>query len=398
MRWRSLDDITNAALLELVENEVSEDRSLEYKEELPGSSDSDKREFLADVSALANGAGGDLLFGVREKRDASGAKLGVAGEIIGVPGPLDPVRARLESVIRDGISPRIPGIAMRAIDGFARGPVLVVRVPRSWTAPHMVSVSGGQRFFTRTGGGKHPMDVHELRHAFLSNQTALAAARELRAERVGRVLAEETPLRLRAGTVRWILQLVPAALDVAPQLEALELRGHEIMPRPEYVNGWNTRWNLDGYVAYASDAQGEHQTFWYGQILRTGAIESVDALMPPDRLSAGRLEHSLFHFTERAIRASRAIGVDGPWFLMATLIGARGQRLLMSERFTDMPYELHPQSRTIDRDPVLLPEVEVGAEAPLVKAIRPVCDALWQASGWPRSMHFDAGGEWKPPK
>ena len=36
----------------LVTSGRPEDRSLEYKEELPGNSDDEKREFLADLSAL----------------------------------------------------------------------------------------------------------------------------------------------------------------------------------------------------------------------------------------------------------------------------------------------------------------------------------------------------------
>lgn len=57
----------DAAQLEALRADgVREGRQLEYKECLPGNSDDDKREFLADVTSLANAAGGDLIFGVRD--------------------------------------------------------------------------------------------------------------------------------------------------------------------------------------------------------------------------------------------------------------------------------------------------------------------------------------------
>jgi hypothetical protein len=45
-------------------NGVAEGRQLDYKEQLPISSDDDKREFLGDVTSFANTAGGDLIYGV----------------------------------------------------------------------------------------------------------------------------------------------------------------------------------------------------------------------------------------------------------------------------------------------------------------------------------------------
>jgi predicted HTH transcriptional regulator len=62
---------------------VAESRVLDYKERLPGDSDADKREMLADVTAFANSAGGDLIYGVKERR-----KCGATGEpeaVVGLP-------------------------------------------------------------------------------------------------------------------------------------------------------------------------------------------------------------------------------------------------------------------------------------------------------------------------
>src|SRR6185437_11984325 len=127
-----LEAITEAHLQGLIDNEVREGRRIEYKETV-GGGDEEKREFLRDVSSFANAAGGDLLIGVAETDGvATGlpgiAKASVDGEIL-----------RLENIIRDGIEPRIPGVATHAVDlaGGANA-VLVMRIPRSWAGPHMV--------------------------------------------------------------------------------------------------------------------------------------------------------------------------------------------------------------------------------------------------------------------
>jgi len=62
---KDLQLIQEADLEELIKNKVPEGKTTEYKQVLPGSSDADKKEFLADVSSFANAAGGHLLYGIR---------------------------------------------------------------------------------------------------------------------------------------------------------------------------------------------------------------------------------------------------------------------------------------------------------------------------------------------
>ena len=120
MLQKPLSEITIDDLSELVANAVSESRNLEFKRELCGTTDSDKKEFLADVSAFANATGGDLIFGIDEVD-------GVASAIVGVQNnDLDSQILRLESLIRDGIEPRIPGVRCQLIPSGSLGPVLIL--------------------------------------------------------------------------------------------------------------------------------------------------------------------------------------------------------------------------------------------------------------------------------
>ena len=66
LRGVPLDSVTEAHLRALVSAGVAEGREIEFKLELPGGSDADKKEFLADVCSFANAGGGDILYGVKE--------------------------------------------------------------------------------------------------------------------------------------------------------------------------------------------------------------------------------------------------------------------------------------------------------------------------------------------
>ena len=141
---------------------LREGRTLDFKQAKVGSRDNDKKEFLADVSALANTAGGDIVFGITE---AQGEATGAPG--IDLPDP-DAEVLRLEEILRTGLEPRLPRVELRWLPEPGGKGLLVVRTPRSFLGPHRVAFQGHAHFYSRTSAGKARMDVTELRTAFLS--------------------------------------------------------------------------------------------------------------------------------------------------------------------------------------------------------------------------------------
>jgi hypothetical protein len=59
----AFDAVTLSDIQSLVDLRIPEGRAIEYKRDHYGRTDADKREFAADVCALANAGGGDLLIG-----------------------------------------------------------------------------------------------------------------------------------------------------------------------------------------------------------------------------------------------------------------------------------------------------------------------------------------------
>jgi predicted HTH transcriptional regulator len=74
----NLIDLTPAHIQGLIDSEVAEDLKLEYKSELPIDLGDSKRNFLFEVAAMANSAGGDLLFGIADRDGPDGQNTGIA--------------------------------------------------------------------------------------------------------------------------------------------------------------------------------------------------------------------------------------------------------------------------------------------------------------------------------
>ena len=201
MILKKLDDIQQTDLDALVANGVAEGRTIDYKRDLPGNADSDKKEFLADVSSFANTSGGDLLFGVDEQQ---GLPVGLPGLTVS---DFDQEVRRLDSIINDGLDPRIR-FAIRTIKRDPKLPVLIIRVDRSWIGPHRVVFKGHDKFYARNSAGKYSMDVSELRSAFTLSGSVIERVRQFRADRIAKIEGSQAPVLLPAGS-KTILHLIP---------------------------------------------------------------------------------------------------------------------------------------------------------------------------------------------
>src|SRR5208337_4963770 len=74
--------------------------------------------------------------------------------------------------------------SFKLIEGLEEGPVILVRVPRSLNAPHMVIFNEFNRFYARHSGGRYAMNVREIRQAFLASELLPERIRSFRNERV----------------------------------------------------------------------------------------------------------------------------------------------------------------------------------------------------------------------
>ena len=111
MLLKNLAELAEVDLQNLITQSVLERRNLEYKSSLPGGTDAEKKEFLADVSSFANAIGGDIIFGIACD-NSTGMPVKVEGLSVS---NVDEEILRLDNSIRDGIEPRLIGVQIKKI-------------------------------------------------------------------------------------------------------------------------------------------------------------------------------------------------------------------------------------------------------------------------------------------
>jgi hypothetical protein len=388
MIGKAFDAIAKEDIDALVNNAVCEKRDTEYKQQLPGGTDKDTKDFLADVSSLANTSGGDLIYGVRDQRDDKGQPTGIPEAADGLAGiNADAEERRLEDMVRDSIAPRIPGVRIKHLDGFPSGPVIVLRVRKSWASPHMVKFKNSSRFFSRMSAGKYQLDVQEIREAFTASESLNERMSAFRSDRIGKILAGETPVPLEPGP-KLVLHLLPvqafsepAAVDLrAAQSRQLGQSGLIPMTWPGMRlrpndTGWGpSEFNFDGLFC---PTRGGSQTASYVQLFRSGAIEAVCSWTSQGKaLSGSMLEEVLVQAAPRYMVDLAEVGVGPPLFVAVSAISVKGFRIVPSFTWSS--------TNGIDRDVLLAPAALVEEEEVKIgRLLRTALDTIWQASGWP---------------
>lgn len=392
LAYKRIEDVEEADLKSLINAQVAEGKLIEYKLRLPGAGDNEKKEFLADVSSFANASGGDIVYGMREEN-------GVAAEVVSLSSAnLDADRLRLEEMIRNGIAPRIPGVVVKPIQLEASGAALVIRLPRSFALPHMVTFKGGSRFFSRNSAGKYQMDVNEIRAAFLISETFAERARTFRAERLGSIIAGETPVKLDEPPLG-ILHIMPVrAFESGIRFDLSPLVGKtdRLRPMPNNVGSMNApRFNFDGLISYTGLGE---KASGYIQLFRNGIVEAVLADIKNQtqdgrkELPGGWFEEQLITYIPIYLRTLRDIGVEPPLFLMFSMLGVSGFMFQIGDHFRRFRYNQIP----IDRDALLIPEIMLESfDVEPITVLRPIFDAVWNAAGWMRSMNYNENGAWR---
>src|SRR5580658_7772679 len=112
------DAIQKSDIDALITDGVNESKTLEYKQQLPGLTDEDKKEFLADVSSFGNASGGDIIFGIKGAVNAKGQKSGSPEKVEPLMGnSADQTKLRLEEIIRNNINPRLR-VQIKEVSGW----------------------------------------------------------------------------------------------------------------------------------------------------------------------------------------------------------------------------------------------------------------------------------------
>lgn len=381
-----ITDIRESHLQVLVNDRVAESKTVEYKQAIKLKDDEIKREFLSDVTALANTDGGDLIFGIKEAK-------GVASELVGLHDTTaDDLIGRMENLLRDSVEPRISGLSIQPVPLATGSFALVIRVPRSFAAPHMVNHSGVVRFCGRNSNGKYDLDVHQLRSAFAASETLGERVKAFRLDRINRIMAGNTPVPLSSKhlIVMHVLPVVGVRPDMRLSSETLRTLEGNHYPKGIGSTGWDFRMNFDGLLIPSRSSVAYHS---YAQVMRNGFIESAESevltRLGNNFISGDDLEWVLVNALASYLKTLNQLDLPPPFAVSVSLLNVQDFRLKSRSRST--PLSSHP----IDRSELLTDEVllESSTTAEAV-CLKPIFDQIWNAGGWACSPNYDSDGNW----
>jgi len=377
----TIDDINT-----IVQNEIPESRSLDYKLELPAMTEAGNKELLKDMSAFANTMGGYLIYGINEEK---GVPTGVHGLDIT---DFDKLKQRFENLLRTGVDPVIRGVDFHIVEADDSKQLLIIKIPRSIARPHAVRIKKHFRFYGRNSSGVHPLEVDDLRRAFLESETLAIRIKNFRNDRLSAIATDETFMPLFPGA-KIILHLIPVtSFDLGKKYDFGAEWNTEFPP--VYASGWDRRITFDGMMTYWDDRE-KGFTYNYTYLFNNGILESVDAFSLQIRdkkkiIPSVAYEEKLINALSKYLQSFKKHEIDTPIWLCLSLIGVKDY-VMWVDNFM-WPNDSHP----VDRDELIIPEIKLeNYEQPADRILKPAFDAIWNACGYERSRNYDEQGNWK---
>jgi hypothetical protein len=218
----------------------------------------------------------------------------------------------------------------------------------------MVTYQGWNRFWTRASAGKFELDVGQIRAAFIASEGLTGRIRSFRTERLGRIVADETPVALLDGP-RLVVHLVPlsATEPFAADIHVFRRESLGISALGGPVG--HHRFNFDGFLGYQTSSQNDKSEA-YVQVFRDGSLEGVSAdpylLSGPGRaawIPSTVFERALVTTLPHWLDLQHRMLVEPPVILMVSLLKVKGYTLAVRPtRYVHAP-------EPIERDTLLVP-------------------------------------------
>lgn len=370
----NMKNIKKADLQALIDNQVFENRELEYKDYsfVDGKlQDKQKDKFMKEIAAFANTNGGTIIIGMQEDENRLPTKLSGAGMGLG---DFDSWLSSFRQLVLSRIRPHLHGIDCVPVELGDNNIAIVISVPKSFARPHSFWDGNKDEFFMRHVNGIMYMDIDDLRKEFLYTSGLQEKIREFKRERISLILANECVGNL-GNLAKLVIHIVPEWSFELGNTVDLKLIDRNSSVHPLSGSSWNYRYNADGYCIFGAD----HLTNLiqtYTQFFRNGVIEATEV-----RCISGYKNKEVYNWSSLQGQLTRVISdygthldmlnVPKPWHISATLLNAKGY-------FTNTGWDT---SAPIERDIVNSLESICTEEHSLQDALKQVFNSLSNAFG-----------------
>jgi hypothetical protein len=382
-----LENIDLAALRDLLDRGRAEDRTIEYKVKVPAGSDSEKIPLLLKpVCAFANTEGGDLLLGVTAEAGMPKTLSGVEVEDI------DEALRRIDEMVRAGIEPSISTFTTRAIPLEDGKVVFVVRVERSWNAPHRVKAN--RAFYGRSVGGTFEFDVPQIRQRVLQSAHLSEEIQKFRERRLSLIASENAPVPMPKGALL-VVHVLPVESFLGDRIisaQECDSKFFEIRP-PSYNSNLAQQHGLEGMLIYVS-GRDSHPA--YSMIFRRGCMEFVESYGVERRgntVPSTVYEQQTIRFVSQCTKVLASFEIGGPFYVGLSILNAKDYTLGLGQLSAfQNEHRIHP----FNQNHMAFDFVEVkDINADVGRCMRPVFDHVWNAAGLLKSLNYDESGSWR---
>lgn len=381
-----LDKIAEADLARLIEDGTSESLNTEYKREWSLSTNDGKKELLLDIASFANTDGGDIIYGIE-------ADAGIPKRLVSLSSfDADAEQIRVTQLLANWTEPRVSGVDFRAVSVASGGCAFVIRIPRSWSGPHMVTYNGVNRFVGRSSASKFSLNVDQIRAAFFATDKTKDRISDFRIERVNKIARGSVGVTM-ASEYRQVLHIMPFVelTGYSPHLIVpLERQGLVPMGR---ISGMSPIINFEGYMVVAHNAQ--NLAYSYVQIFRNGFMEAVicrsggSAGTTISPAYEGDIRQGIFNYCG----VLQKLGRRPPYVIGLSHVNVDGFTMYQSPEF-----DAFDDPSPIKGPHLIVPAaiLEATDENSINTATKQIFDQVWNACGLFGSVNFDTSGKWTP--
>lgn len=386
MRLYYPNEINAGWLKDLVESKVEEGKHIDFKHAIDVKDPQKKLAYATDLVSFANSSGGNIVYGVSEKNGSAQSLCGIQSKDV------DGEKRKLIQIAENWVEPKIPGLHLVSLEVDEKK-FLVLHVPESWNAPHMVCGNEQTLFKMRQGSQNTIMDIEQIRAAFLLGRDEISRFNELMSRRVQEVISFQGSemLQSRGFVISHVVPISAIRSRTVLSSDDLEKSRGEFQSQPFHTG--RARFNLEGYLQSRIEDQQEGYG-WYIQVFRNGMLEFVDTQslwyqLRDNNTSIDTLEIEalITKFAHRSMKYLNECQVPGPYYLFLTITDLSGCSIGEDERRLRSS-----ASRTIRQNPLKLPEVSLiaGDLGQVSKNLRPLFDTLWQASGFRACSNYNS--------